>query len=438
MTILDLGKLRFHMAGDYVPDKVYEINDVAKYGGNVYVYTFALKQSGVLPTTATHWALMVEGIKFQGVYDPTAEYKVAETVVHGARVYVAIKDSMGIIPPNATYWSLFADGIRYLGTYDGNAAYRANDVVTHGGRLCMATQDVSGHDPSDTTYWKIFLDGISPQGVYNHEQVYLPGQLAAFGPTVYRAKVEAVGLLPPTNPAAWEVFVPGLKNRGNHATATLYYPDEIAGFGGSLYQCLVYHASTDFEADLALGRWQKFLGGVRWRSNWATGTSYLTDDTFRHGASTYRATTAHIADASFATDLTAGRVELMVQGADFAAPDPALMPDGMALIVRNGVYVLEDISTKTLVVSANSNLARNTIYAVDSTAGSFSLTLPAAPSVGDTVRLFDAGGNLSGFPVTVLRNGIRINRRDDDLLLDVSEASLSLAYINSTIGWKVY
>lgn len=339
MTILDLGKLRFHMAGEYVPDKMYEVNDVVKYGGNAYVYTFALKQSGVLPTATTHWAVLVEGIKFRGDFNPDEHYKVSEVVVYGAHVYLAIQDSMGVAPPNTTFWELLA---------------------------------------------------------------------------------------------------PGLRHRGNHAADTLYYPDDIVSVGGSLYVCPIYHASTNFDADFALGRWQKFVGGTRWRHYWAAGTDYLADDIFRYGSSTYRATAAHTAGSSFAADLAAGHLELMAQGADFPNPDPAPAPSGASVVVRNGVYVLEDISIKTLVVSANANLVRNTIYALDSTAGSFNLTLPPAPGAGDTVRLFDAGSNLSGFPVTVQRNGALINRHDDDLLLDVSEASLSLAYINPTIGWKVY
>ena len=67
--IIDLGKLRFHFAGDYDATTMYEVNDIVKYGGNVYVYTYALKASGNVPTDTTYWALMVDGFKFQSVYD---------------------------------------------------------------------------------------------------------------------------------------------------------------------------------------------------------------------------------------------------------------------------------------------------------------------------------------------------------------------------------
>ena len=46
--LIDLGKLRFHFAGDWNQATTYESNDIVKYGGNVYVYTYALKTSGQL------------------------------------------------------------------------------------------------------------------------------------------------------------------------------------------------------------------------------------------------------------------------------------------------------------------------------------------------------------------------------------------------------
>ena len=40
--LIDLGKLRFSFAGEYNNSTVYESNDIVKYGGNVYVYTYGL------------------------------------------------------------------------------------------------------------------------------------------------------------------------------------------------------------------------------------------------------------------------------------------------------------------------------------------------------------------------------------------------------------
>ena len=110
--LIDLGKLRFHFAGEWASGTQYEANDIVKYGGNVYVYTYGLKTSGNLPTDATYWALMVEGFKLSGVYDDTETYQIGDGVTHGGKVYVAILDTQGNTPPNATYWLQFVDGIQ--------------------------------------------------------------------------------------------------------------------------------------------------------------------------------------------------------------------------------------------------------------------------------------------------------------------------------------
>jgi hypothetical protein len=67
--IIDLGKLRFYWAGEYNSATVYEVNDVVKYGGNVYVYTYTLGEAAHTPTDTTYWALMISGLKFEGEYN---------------------------------------------------------------------------------------------------------------------------------------------------------------------------------------------------------------------------------------------------------------------------------------------------------------------------------------------------------------------------------
>ena len=110
-TIIDLGKLRFHFAGTYDAATEYEMNDIVKYGGNVYVYANVVKSTGNIPTNNSYWTLMIEGFKFRAEYDTATQYRVGDGVTHGGKVYICILDTQGNTPPNPTYWSQFADGI---------------------------------------------------------------------------------------------------------------------------------------------------------------------------------------------------------------------------------------------------------------------------------------------------------------------------------------
>lgn len=74
-------------------------------------------------------------------------------------------------------------------------------------------------------------------------------------------------------------------------------------------------------------------------------------------------------------------------------------------------------------------------YALDTTNGTFNITLPASPTLGDYIRLIDAG-NLTTNSVTLLRNGSTIEDQADDMELDVGQNIIEVLFINNT--WQVY
>ena len=107
-TIMDLGKLRFYWAGDYDAATVYESNDIVRYGGNIYVWIFGLKQSGIVPTNTTYWAKWLKDSALMVLSDANTTYQAGDGVSHGGRVYVAVQTTQGNTPPNSTYWNRFS------------------------------------------------------------------------------------------------------------------------------------------------------------------------------------------------------------------------------------------------------------------------------------------------------------------------------------------
>ena len=160
--IIDLGKLRFHWADSWSSSTEYELNDVVKYGGNVYVYTNAVATTSNLPTNTTYWKTMVEGINFLGAYSSGTAYKPGDSVTHGANLYLAENATTGNTPPNATYWSKLASGIQYEGTYSSSVNYQKDDIVSYGGSVYIALSDFTNFIPTNTTYWAKLVDGTYP------------------------------------------------------------------------------------------------------------------------------------------------------------------------------------------------------------------------------------------------------------------------------------
>ena len=169
--IIDLGKLRFVFKGAYSGATAYELNDVVRYGGNLYVYKNTLEASGNLPTVTTHWELMLEGIDFKGAYDNATAYKIGDLVTEGAKGYICIADSTGNRPPNGTYWTTIVDGIQYEGAYAGGTTYQPGDVVSYGGSAYINILRSTGNAPTDTTYWNLFVDGAFPDQASNSTKI---------------------------------------------------------------------------------------------------------------------------------------------------------------------------------------------------------------------------------------------------------------------------
>lgn len=85
-------------------------------------------------------------------------------------------------------------------------------------------------------------------------------------------------------------------------------------------------------------------------------------------------------------------------------------------------------------ITSATTLQVRTLYEIDSTAGSFNVTLPATFGDTDWIDLVDVGLALGTNPVTVLRNGNNIRRVAEDLILDVAGDSLRLL-ARTSLGW---
>ena len=161
--LIDLGKLRFYFAGSYNSSVEYELNDVVKYGGNVYTYTHALATTGNIPTNTTYWAVMVEGINFLGTYSTGTGYKPGDAVTHGANLYLCENPTTGNTPPNSTYWSKIASGIQYEGAYSSGTQYQKDDIVSYGGSTYIALRDTIADQPdTSASDWAKLVDGTYP------------------------------------------------------------------------------------------------------------------------------------------------------------------------------------------------------------------------------------------------------------------------------------
>lgn len=87
-------------------------------------------------------------------------------------------------------------------------------------------------------------------------------------------------------------------------------------------------------------------------------------------------------------------------------------------------------------VSSNITLAKNNHYFVDTTSAR-TLTLPASPSTGDELYIYDASNNALTNNITVQPNSSKIQGSVQNLIIDSNAAAAYLIYTGSTYGWMV-
>lgn len=302
--LIDLGKIRFYFAGLWNDSATYELNDVVKFGGNVYVYTYALASSGHLPTDENYWSLMIEGLRFTGAYSPTTEYRVGDGVAHGGKVYISIKTGSGFTPPNAVYWSQFADGIQYEAEYSNTKNYQKNDVVTYGGSVYIAKQDGTGNLPTVTAYWDEFVSGVDATGVWNSATSYKPNQLVAYGAKIYISLTNNSNKIPSSNNADWAPFIDGIRAAGVWNAQTQYHANDLVVYGST-----VYIAKTDSlgNAPSDINFFDVLTSGTTIKGIWEPNSEYLAGDVVNWGGSTYITSQFHSSSSTFAADRTAGK-----------------------------------------------------------------------------------------------------------------------------------
>lgn len=87
----------------------------------------------------------------------------------------------------------------------------------------------------------------------------------------------------------------------------------------------------------------------------------------------------------------------------------------------------------TLVTATTVAATEGNHYALTNV-GLSTVTLPAAPTAGGTVRVTPVNALATN---VIARNGLNIMSLAEDMTIDNASASVTLRYINSTVGWRI-
>ena len=108
----------------------------------------------------------------------------------------------------------------------------------------------------------------------------------------------------------------------------------------------------------------------------------------------------------------------------------------IAIEVPTGEAIWESLSGYTIKTSSFTAEAGKA-YALDTTEGSFDVTLPASWTEGQEIRFMDAKGTWNANPPTFLRNGNKIEGIETDYIDSAQGTFLSFVYVDSSQGVRI-
>ena len=157
----------------------------------------------------------------------------------------------------------------------------------------------------------------------------------------------------------------------------------------------------------------------------------VTDNDVDLGTSSLEFKNVYVDGTVFADALGFGTTVITLPTADGSA-NQILTTDGsgaLSFVDNSGGTEWQAVKTSNFTASAGQGVFANT------SGGSFTVTLPASPSLGDEVSIKDYAGTFDTNALTIGRNSQPIEGVAEDLTVSVERAGFTLAYSDSTQGW---
>jgi hypothetical protein len=227
----------------------YKVRDVVKYGGYTYVcnegHTSAATAGSGLEADSAKWDTFNPGIEYKSGWLPTTRYKLNDVVKYGADLWICITQhtsSSSFITDEAN-WNKFVEGFQFENEWDVGTTYQPGDVVRYGGNQYIAKTNHSGSTPSTgTSNWDLFTEGFNFQADWSSVTAYKIGDIVRLRGYTYLAVADNTNQEPP-NLTYWERLNSGLSWRGAWIDDVEYKLGDVVRYGANAYICVLGHRS---------------------------------------------------------------------------------------------------------------------------------------------------------------------------------------------------
>tara|TARA_B110000305_G_scaffold241229_1_gene314487 strand:- start:763 stop:5565 length:4803 start_codon:yes stop_codon:yes gene_type:complete len=304
MAEFKLGRIRFVWKNVWASSITYYKDDIVRNGGNTYVCIKGHASSANFATDSiTFWNKLSDGQEWKGDWNVGTFYKINDVVKYGGNLYItntahtsAATTTLGL-EDDESLWDQYAEGFDYKTNWTAETRYKENDIVKYNSTvyICItehtsAANDILGLE-ADQAKWNEFSSGVSWKGDWTVSVRYVVNDVVKYGGTVYVCNTghtssdsSSTGL--EGDQSKWDYFHNGIEYKFNWASGTRYKINDVVKQGGGLYICTTYHTSTaDFLTDET--NWAQFVEGLEFENSWDTSKQYQPGDIATWGGYNY-------------------------------------------------------------------------------------------------------------------------------------------------------
>jgi hypothetical protein len=472
MAEFKLGRLRFVWQGAWTTGTAYVKDDIIRNGGKTFVCVVGHTASALFTTDLnaqpTKWNQVSDGSSWTGNWATSTQYNLNDLAKYGGIVYIcntphisnasassgASPDTTAGLEADQLKWTAYATSFNWLGNWSNTYRYKANDVIKYGAETYVCNTghtsasatlvlSISSASSSGGTATLTFANtqaalpysvgtGITVSGFTNATQFngsftitavsnntvsyLLNGTYTDTTGSVSGTSLQGLEL----DQSKWTVFSDGLSWRTAWTISTHYKVNDVVTYGGYVYVCNTAHNSS---STTALGlendqsKWDYLHKGFNYLGAWSgTSTRYRINDIVVYGGDTYICTTAHTSTTTFATNSWSRFVE----GLTYFNTWNNSTTYGVGDVVTYGGFAY-------IAGSVNSNITPSTDAASPTT-----LNIQSATSTASVVTLnFTTGGTQFQSGQTITVSGVTPSSYNGQYVVTGTPSATQVQYLIS-------
>lgn len=251
--------------GNWATSTFYKIDDTAKYGANVYRcvndHTSSANQNLFYSSDLANWILLVEGVSFRSDWAATTWYKLNDVIRYGNNLYICTTGHTSTSTFDPTKFTDYLQAIKFEDAWSSSTEYQIGDIVTYGGYSYIALTIHTNKQPNLylNVDWKVITTGFDAQGKWT-AGTYKQGDVVIYGGDTYVA--DTTTTQNPSNTAVWTRVTEGMYFANSWSSSTTYQRHEVVRRGVSTYISVSFdNANNDPQLDITGTNWQAIATG---------------------------------------------------------------------------------------------------------------------------------------------------------------------------------